>query len=316
MGSKILWTNNDIELLTEMYVRGDKPSEIAKVINRTEAAVSSKANKLGLTTQIIKPNNPKFKAIYQDYDWCYDRFINRDMSMQEMAKEAGCSLRVMQKWCSEKHRLNDFTYKENKKLTDIQKQLIMFSLLGDGHIDKRENQPMYIESHAEDQKDYIFWKYSIVKNICLNEPKYYAGRIKYFKNSVNVCQPWYRLNTRIINDLIPIRAMTNSELIKSLNEFGLSIHLLDDGYRNQSNWEICMASYTDVEKQLYIDICKEKFGLEPYIVACDRRYLKFRAPDSRKIDQIILQNIPNELDIVKHKITENKISKPAGIINE
>lgn len=102
MGSKILWTNNDIELLTEMYVRGDKPSEIAKVINRTEAAVSSKANKLGLTTQIIKSNNPKFKAIYQDYDWCYERFINRDMSMQEMAKEAGCSLRVMQKWCSEK----------------------------------------------------------------------------------------------------------------------------------------------------------------------------------------------------------------------
>lgn len=145
MGSKILWTNNDIELLTEMYVRGDKPSEIAKVINRTEAAVSSKANKLGLTTQIIKSNNPKFKAIYQDYDWCYERFINRDMSMQEMAKEAGCSLRVMQKWCSEKHRLNDFTYKENKKLTDIQKQLIMFSLLGDGHIDKRKNQPMYIE---------------------------------------------------------------------------------------------------------------------------------------------------------------------------
>ena len=32
MGSKILWTKNDIELLTEMYVRGDKPSEIAKVI--------------------------------------------------------------------------------------------------------------------------------------------------------------------------------------------------------------------------------------------------------------------------------------------
>lgn len=156
----------------------------------------------------------------------------------------------------------------------------------------------------------------MLKTYVLMNQKYYAGRMKYFKNSENICQPWYRLNTRIINDLIPIRAMSNSELIKSLNEFGLSIHLLDDGYRNQSNWEICMASYTDAEKQLYIDVCKERFGFEPYIVACDHRYLKFRAPDSRKIDQIILQNIPNELDIVKHKITENKISKPAGVVNE
>ena len=30
MGNRISWIKDDIELLTEMYVRGDKPSEIVK----------------------------------------------------------------------------------------------------------------------------------------------------------------------------------------------------------------------------------------------------------------------------------------------
>ena len=88
MGGKV-WTKNQEEQLKEMYLNGTDPKDIAKKLDRTENAVYTKAYKLGISSIIIKPNNPKFKAVYQDYDWCYERYINRGMTMQEMADEAG-----------------------------------------------------------------------------------------------------------------------------------------------------------------------------------------------------------------------------------
>lgn len=307
------WSNEEIETLIELYSKNAKISDIAKQLGRTEGAVSSKAQHIGITSNIIKPNNPNFKAIYQDYDWCYERFINKGMSMQEMADEAGTTVRTIQKWCSEKHRLNDWTFKTEKKLNDLQKQIVMFGRLGDGHIDKREDQPMYIEVHAENQKDYLFWKWSILKDICNHEPVYYPNNNKCFNGTVYEVQPTYRLNTRTVYDLKPIRNMSRTEIISKLNELGLSLHLLDDGYRSKSNWQLCLAEYTKDEVNLYIDICQNRFGLKAKVLK-DERYIQFTADSSRLIDSIILNNIPNELDIVQQKIINTYICKPAKYV--
>lgn len=303
------WTDEQVNILKEMYLSGAKISDIAKRIGKTDGAISSKAGDLGISKEIIKPNNPNFKAVYQDYDWCYERFINRGMSMQEMADEAGASLRVIQKWCQEIHNLDARSYKEHKKLTDLQKQLIMFGRLGDGHIDRRENQPMYIENHAENQKDYIYWKWLILKDICNQEPVYYPPQEHSFGGDKTYeCKAQYRICTRIVNELKPIRAMSIGDILLQLNEFGLSIHTLDDGFRSDSNWEVCLAEWSDEEVELYLDICKEKFGLDGYRMK-DQRYIKFTADSSRILDKIILRNIPNDLDIVRYKILERHITK-------
>lgn len=302
---RIFWTDEEIKKLKEMYKTEMTLAQIAQKLHKSVSSVSSKAVELGVSQEIIKWNNPKFKAIYQDFDWCYERFVNRGMNMREMAEEANCSLRVMQKWYSEKHRLNDWTFRHEKKLNELQKQIVMFGLLGDGHIDKRPNQPMYIESHAENQKDYVFWKYSMLKDLCNKEPVYKKPIIRHFNCGDYLCQGSYRINTRVIDDLGPIRAMSKSQIIDELNELGLCLHLLDDGCRCKSNWELCVASFTNEEKLRYIKVCKTKFDIEPYITS-DVRYIKFRAEDSRRIDKMILQNIPNDLDIVKYKILLNK----------
>ena len=65
---------------------------------------------------------------------------------------------------------------------------------------------------------------------------------------------------------------------------------------------------------MYIKVCKDKFGLNCYLNK-DSRYAYFDAASSRKIDSIILNNIPNKLDIIKKKIINNKkILKPANYI--
>lgn len=309
---KRTWTIEEEQLLDLCYKEKRPISEIAKLLNKTDKSISAKAMKMGLIANNIKKNNPKFKAIYQDYDWCYQKFVIENKSHREMAEEANCSLRVIQKWCSEIHRLNKRTFKENKHLSDKQKELIMFSLLGDGHIDKRENQSLFIVSHAENQKDYLYWKYDILKDICSNKPAYYGESYANFGTDKQyLCKPYYRICTRIINDLITIREMTKSEIINQLNEFGICIHLLDDANRSHSNWVVCVADFTSEEKELYINKCHNDLGLDCYIEK-DDRYIQFDAASSRKIDNLILTYLPNDLDIVKYKITDNYICKPAN----
>lgn len=303
------WAEEQISILKEMYLDGAKISDIAQKIGKTNGAISSKADDLGLSKEIIRPNNPKFKAVYQDYDWCFERFINQGMSMQEMAEEAGASLRVIQKWCQEIHDLDARSYKKHKKLNDIQKQLVMFGRLGDGHIDRRENQPMYIETHADNQKDYIYWKWSILKDICNKEPVYYPpAQHSFGGDKVYECRAHYRICTRIIDDLKPIRAMSIGEILYQLNEFGLSVHALDDGFRSNSNWEICLAEWNDEEIELYLNICKKRFDLDGYRLT-DNRYIKFTAESSRRLDEIILSVVPNNLDIIRYKILDRHITK-------
>lgn len=312
--SRKIWSEEDENILREMYLNEASIKEIADYFNISTGAVSSKVCDIGVNKEFIKPNNPNFKAVYQDYDWCYERYINRGMTMQEMADEAEASLRVIQKWCQEVHNLDNRSYKEHKHLNDLQKQIIMFGRLGDGHIDNRENEPLYIESHAENQKDYIFWKWSILKDLCTQPPVYYPPKVKYFGDKGYNCQASYRLCTRIINDLKDIRAMNRSDIINQLNKLGLSTHILDDGYRKSSGWEICLAEWTDDEVQQYLNVCQNKFGIIGKRRK-DKRYVSFNTKDSKTIDNIILSIIPNDLDIIKYKIL-NKQSVPMNYMGE
>ena len=298
-----------------MYKKGLKFDDIAKIMDRTVNAINFMSCELKLGDKYIRSNNVNYKAIYQDYNWCYERYINKGMSHEEMAKEADCSVRVIKKWCSDIHHLNNHTFKEKKKLSNDQIQLIKFSLLGDGHIDRRTDQPMYIESHAENQKKYLYWKYNIIKDLCNKEPSYIKPFDSYFESTgkTHHCQGQYRICTRIIYDLTKIRDMKRIDIIDELNEFGFSIHMLDDASRGESNWTLCLAEYSQEEIDLYIKICRKRFKLNAKQLK-SKIYIIFDAISSRKIDQIILNNLPNDLDIIKYKILNNNIHTPQKYI--
>ena len=183
----------------------------------------------------------------------------------------------------------------------------MFGKLGDGHIDRRTDQPMYIESHAENQKDYLYWKWTILKDLCNKEPIYYPPQEHTFGGEQKYeCQAHYRLCTRIIDDLKPIREMSNLEIIEELNEFGLSLHMLDDASRSDGFWSLCVAEYSEDDIERYLEICKERFDIVGKIRK-DTRYIGFDKRSSQIIDDIILRNVPNDIDIIQYKILNNQL---------
>lgn len=299
------WTDDEINFIYDLYNSGLSVQDIASQLNTSSGAIYGifKRNKFPL--QVRSRTDCRLSADYHSYDWCYKRYIEERKSYEEMALEANCKPRTIQKWCSEKHRLNRRTLRKELHLTDVQKELIMFSLLGDGHICKREREPLFIVSHAANQKDYLFWKYKLLKNVCNHAPTLYTNKKSNFNtDKTYLCQDFYKFNTKICDDLLPIRNMSRSDIISQLNEFGLSIHLLDDGSCSQGYWNLCYAAFTPEEKVLYCTILKEKFNLEAH-VRKDERYIGFNKKDSQKISEIILRNIPNDLDIIKYKILKD-----------
>lgn len=315
-GDKIAWKEKDnliyynLEKLNEFIKNNifDSKVDITKILGVNNNFLNNVEKieniKFEYNIESKDSNSIYFKSIYQDYDWCYKKYVIEGLNHDEMAKEANCEKRVIEKWCQEKYRLTQKFRQENKKLNDIQIYLILGSILGDGHIDKRETQPLFIVSHAENQKDYLFWKYEILKDLCNKEPSYINKSVKCFKGKECLTQPSYRVCTRIYDCLKPYREMNYKEIISKLNEFSLSIYLLDDGCRSKKRWQLCVAELNEEEKEFFINIVKIRFNLECTIYNYDKRYINFNSDSSRKIDKIILNNIPNNLDIIKYKILE------------
>lgn len=306
MGSKRhRWTQEEVNSVYTMYQSGMSIKEIANQFGMSTGQIYSIFRHHNLELEVRFTNDYRFEAPYQSYEWCYQRYVVERKTYEEMAEEANTKPRTIQKWCSEKHRLNRRTLRKELHLTNKQKELIMFSLLGDGHISKREQEPLFIVSHAINQKDYLFWKYEVLKNVCNNPPQLYTDAISNFNTDKKYyCQDFYRFNTKILDELIPIRNMSRSEIITQLNEFGLSIYFLDDGCHSKGFWKLCYAAFTKDEKELYRKTLKEKFNIEAHIRK-DERYIGFNKIDSQKICNIILRNIPNDLDIIKYKILKD-----------
>jgi len=64
---------------------------------------------------------------------------------------------------------------KNIPLTDLQRAVIIGNILGDGCLCENWSKTNYRlkVNHSVKQKEYVFWKYEVLKNIVLTEPKVY-----------------------------------------------------------------------------------------------------------------------------------------------
>jgi hypothetical protein len=310
---RIYWTPEDEKQLILLINKSTPFKEIGKILNRSRDAISTKIFELKIDTSMFYKNNINYSAIYQDYDWCYQKFMVEGLNHDEMAIEANSTKRVVEKWCTEKHRLTQKFRQQNKTLSELQRDLLIGSMLGDGHIDRREDQPMFIVAHAENQKGYLYYKYNILKDLCNIPPVRKEAYQTVINGGSCFCQPSYRFCTRIYDCLKEYRGKSYTYLLNLMNKYSFSVWMLDDGFRSRATWQLCVAEYTPSDINLAMDILKQKYNINAYPDK-DIRYLDFDATSSRIIDQIILESIPNELDVIKYKITENNLSKPHKVL--
>lgn len=121
-------------------------------------------------------------------------------------------------------------------LNNEQKALIIGTLLGDGSIEKRHKNPRLRIDHSSVQKEYVFWKYNILKNIATREPHILYEKDK---RSGKVFSRWY-FSSKAMPELEFYyrlfyqegKKIIRKEIINYLKEpFSLAVWLMDDGYK-------------------------------------------------------------------------------------
>ena len=163
--------------------------------------------------------------------------------------------------------------KRDIKISPKQKSFIIGSLLGDGTMwlgKGAKNANFKVEQGLE-QKDFVFWKYEILKSLVFTEPK-----ISYRNDSNgNKYQKswWFRtirhpLLTEISNRFYikdgykTGRKIVPNDLVEDLDAFGLAVWVMDDGSYSKGKIDISTYSFQLSEINLLCKILKNKFGIQ------------------------------------------------------
>ncbi len=163
-------------------------------------------------------------------------------------------------------------------MTKSQKSVIFGSLLGDGtiQIDKKHkgSNGIFRISHTTKDKEYLLWKYEVLKDLCRKEPtirvrkrwgkshqsiRFHTKALPYLTYLRKV---FYRGNRRIISQ----------KILAQLDEMALAVWFMDDGcvsilhhkkYGSRSRYiGIALHRYSDKERDMVIDYFKRRWDID------------------------------------------------------
>jgi hypothetical protein len=198
--------------------------------------------------------------------------------------------------------------KKNLVLTEEQRSVIVGSILGDGtmRIGKRAvNANLKIE-HGLKQKDYVLWKYSILKPWVFTVPKI---SYRYRENGTKYAKSWWFRTIRhpLLTELYRLFYKENKKVIprcldEYLDSLGLAVWIMDDGSVRRKAIDISTYSFSEAEIKFLLRILKEKFDLNGnYYRDRDKGYrMYFNVKETQKLIEIIK---PYVIDSMKYKIT-------------
>jgi len=158
-------------------------------------------------------------------------------------------------------------------LTQLQKSFIIGTLLGDGYIRQAKGRKnAFLEvNHSITQKEYVEWKYSILKNLTRNGPKSRKGngkRVAYrfftkqHPEFTKIMELFYKDKKKCIPDL-------------ELDPMMLAVWFMDDGSRcSEDNVYLNTQQFSKDDQYKLLKIL-EKMGLEATLNR-DKEYYRIR----------------------------------------
>ncbi|GMX58827.1 MAG: hypothetical protein MCSN_4810 [Candidatus Microsyncoccus archaeolyticus] len=171
-------------------------------------------------------------------------------------------------------------------LTQLQESLIIGSILGDGYvriIPGRKDAFLEI-NHSIKAKEYVDWKYSVLKNICKSEPKERNtndGRVAYRFFTKQNCEITNLLNLFYENGkkIIPVNL--------ELNPIILAVWFMDDGSKSKSSVYLNTQQFGLIDQNRLLHKLRQ-FGLKARLNR-DKKYyrIRFLSESIFKLNQII-----------------------------
>jgi hypothetical protein len=155
-------------------------------------------------------------------------------------------------------------------LTKKQRQILVGTLLGDGHLEQNGKYCRLRVDHYSKQKDYIFWMQSEFEPFSLKpritsetdkrSGKTYTGW-HFSTKSLPIFSEFQRLFYRNRKKIIP------KNISGMMNSLSLAIWYMDDGFRRRDSkgFYLCSSSFTSREQKILLKMLLEKFGIEARI---------------------------------------------------
>lgn len=153
-------------------------------------------------------------------------------------------------------------------LSEFQQQLILGCVLGDGYMRKKTNAHLQI-THSIKQKEYVDWKYKILKDFTSTSPKAYKG---------NANRIGYRFFTRSLPEFTFFHDKFYLNKVKivpsdmKLTPISLAVWYMDDGSKSGRSYYFNTQQF-DLASQVNLLRSLDKFGIKASLNK-DKIYLR------------------------------------------
>ena len=180
-------------------------------------------------------------------------------------------------------------------LNNVQEQLIIGSMLGDGNIKCNGKNGSYFRVGNTDI-EYVEWKASIMQQHITA-----AGIVRVEARAPKQkAQYWF--STKTYQTMYTYNELTTLELLDKVNDVGLTIWLLDDGWKSYNHMCIACERFSKEELEYACSILKEKFNISAHVIGTKRKSISI-SPESNDIVKNIVQSVlPKTTDIVARKV--------------
>lgn len=190
--------------------------------------------------------------------------------------------------------------KKSAVLTSSQKSLIIGSMLGDGTMRMGEgavNVNFKIE-HGLMQKEYVMWKYKILKPLVLTQPNL---SFRYKENGSKYAKSWWfrTIRHQLFTELY-IRFYTRNgykcgkkiisdEITDNINPIVLAVWIMDDGSYSRGKIDISTYSFSPPEIQLLQSALVSKYDIHSNFYKDRNKGFRmyFSVEETKKIIKVI-----------------------------
>ena len=146
-------------------------------------------------------------------------------------------------------------------ITQRQQDIIVGNILGDGYLDPKGEITRLCLKQSQEKREYIFWLYQELQNICKSPPKQRKDN-----------KQWY-VNTRYSHEFTHLRMLFYQDGIKIIpknitsffqNPLSLAVWFMDDGtldWRLKDHYAFRLATncFSLADNQLLVSLLKKNF---------------------------------------------------------
>lgn len=262
----------------------------------------------------IKINKYNISEVKPEKDKLYNLYQNK-LTIQQIADIYQVDKKTVNNWFKSYNievnsNIRKFYHLKAVPFTEIQKQFIVGTLLGNGHIARigKKSRRLTI-THCEKQLDYLLWKKDIMSNFVNNIRK----NEKTSKNSI--FWSFASITHNEFNFYHNLFYENNKKVIKEniadyLTNFGLAVWLMDSGFKsNNVNIRLSTELFSENENEILKRIIKLNFDLNCKVCTYVKNNIKYHYLSFNKRNSILLSKIVDKYIIpsMKYKLVLEEI---------